>query len=160
MHPFYALSRAKAGFTLLETAVVLAVFGILVIIAAPNLAGYVRSTKVDQALNELTGDVAYTRMLAIRSGRSATLTVQASGMAYKIETTHQATPTTTRIAKQVNLANDYHGVSLAPAAMVLTFNSRGLLVPPPDDPISITAQHGSSSAVLKVLQTGRAYRDY
>ncbi len=155
-------ARVVAGFTILETVVVLAVFGILVIIAAPNLGGYIRSTKVDQALNELTGDIAYTRMLAVRSGRAATLSVQAGGTAYKIETTHQATgtTTTTRVAKQVNLANDYRGVSLAPAATVLTFNSRGLLVPPPEDPINITAQDGGNSSVLKVLQTGRAYRDY
>jgi type II secretory pathway pseudopilin PulG len=51
-------ARAVAGFIILETVVVLVVFGILVIIAAPNLAGYIRSTKVDQALNDLTGDIA------------------------------------------------------------------------------------------------------
>jgi Tfp pilus assembly protein FimT len=145
----------------METVVVLVVFGILVIIAAPNLAGYIRQTKVDQALNEVTGDIAYTRMLAVRSGYPAILAIQAGGTSYNIRAIHRVgTDTVRRVAKQVNLATDYRGVSLAPAATVLTFNSRGLLVPPPVDPINITAQHGSSNAVLKVLQTGRAYRDY
>ena len=141
---------------------VVVLLGVLVALAAPNLAGYVRRTKVDGALNELTGDIAYTRMLAVRSGRLATLTVQAGGTAYRIESTHQetATTTTTRVAKQVNLASDYRGVALTPATTVLTFNSRGLLTPPSDDPITIAAQQGSSSAVLTVLQSGRAYRDH
>ena len=150
------------GFTLVELTLVIVLVGILVALAAPNLAGYVRRTRVDGALNELTGDIAYTRMLAVRSGRPATLTVEAGGTAYKIESTHQETATTAaaRVAKRVNLGTDYRGVSLTPATTVLTFNSRGLLTPPPGDPMIITAQEGNSSAVLTVLQSGRALRDY
>ena len=150
------------GFTLVELTLAIVLVGILVALAAPNLAGYIRRTKLDGALNELTGDIAYTRMLAVRSGRPATLTVGAGGTAYKVESTHQETATTTatRVAKRISLASDYRGVTLTPATTVLTFNSRGLLTPPPDAPVTITAQEGSRSAVLTVLQSGRAYRDY
>ena len=157
-----ARHRCSPGFTLVELMLVIVLMGILVALAAPNLAGYVRRTRVEGAINELTGDIAYTRMLAVRSGRPATLTLEPGGTAYKIESTHQETATTTatRVAKRVNLTRDYRGVTLTPATTVLTFNSRGLLTPPPGDPIIITAQQESSSAFLTVLQTGRAYRDY
>ena len=157
-----ARQSRSGGFSLVELMLVVVLIGILVALAAPNLTGYVRRTRVEGALNELTGDIAYTRMLAVRSGRPATLTLEPGGTAYKIESTHQETATTTatRVVKQVNLTGDYRGVTLTPATTVLTFNSRGLLTSPPGDPTIITAQQGNSSAVLTVLQSGRAYRDY
>ena len=157
-----ARQRRSAGFTLVELTLVIVLMGILVALAAPSLAGYVRRTRVEGALNELTGDIAYTRTLAVRSGRPATLTVEPGGTAYKIESTHQETATTTatRVAKRVNLTSDYRGVTLTPATTVLTFNSRGLLTPPPGDPMIIMAQEGNSGAVLTVFQSGRALRDY
>jgi prepilin-type N-terminal cleavage/methylation domain-containing protein len=155
-------SRSTSGFTLIELVIVLVLFGILVALAAPNLAGYIRTTKVDGALNELSGDVAYTRMLAVRSGQRAKLTILSGGTSYIIEVNEPSTAW--RVAKQVNLATDYRSVTLSPAQTPLAFNSRGLLLPPPSQPtsqsVSIVAQYGSSNAVLKVLQTGRAYRDY
>lgn len=154
-------SRSTFGFTLVEIMVVLVLFGILIIIAAPNMGAFVRSTKLDGALNELTGDIAYTRMLAVRSGYPAILAFQSGGTSYNIRTIHRVgTDTVRRVAKQVNLADEYRGVSLSPASTVLTFNSRGLLVPTPEHPIEIIAQGASNSARATVLQTGRVSRDY
>ena len=133
---------------------VVVLIGILVALAAPNLTGYIRQTKVDRALDELTGDVAYARMLAVRSGRSAHLTIESTGTAYVIGVDGSA-----QDAKRVDLSRDFQGVSLAPASTVLRFDSRGLRLPGANE-TTITAQQGSSSASLSVLPTGRAYRAF
>lgn len=156
MHHLRDEQRTSAGFTLVELAVVLVLLGILTTLAAPNMAAYIRGTNVDRALGELKGDIAYTRMLAIRSGQSAQLEVQSAGTAYVIKVDGSG-----RDAKRVDLSRDFGGVSLAPPSTVLGFNSRGLLVPSfTGDEIKITAQQGSSGASLSVLRSGRASRAY
>ncbi len=157
MHPSQYRKRASAGFTLIELAVVVVLLGILTALAAPNMTAFVRGTMVDRALDELMGDIAYTRMLAIRSGQSARLTVQPNGMAYVIETT--ASDGSTQVAKRVDLPRDFRGVSLAPAPTVLSFNSRGLRASSGGD-VTIFAQQGTSRASLTVLLSGRASRAY
>lgn len=155
-------SRSTSGFTLIELVIVLVLFGILVALAAPNLAGYIRTTKVDGALIELSGDVAYTRMLAVRSGQRAKLTILSGGTSYIIEVNEPSTAW--RVAKQVNLATDYRGVTLSPAQTPLAFNSRGLLLPSASqstgEPVTIVAQQGNRSAAVQVVQGGRVYREY
>jgi Tfp pilus assembly protein FimT len=89
---------------------VVILLGILAALAAPNLASYIGRTRIDGALNELTGNIAYTRMLAVESGRSATLTIQPGGSAYTITTTRVVgSNEVKRIGKQVNLAPDTRG---------------------------------------------------
>jgi type II secretion system protein H len=160
MHPSQHGKRASAGFTLIELTVVVVLLGILVALAAPNMAAYVRGTKVDRALDELTGDIAYARMLAIRSGQSTQLRIQPTGTAYVITAVASG-----QVAKQVDLSRDFRGVSLAPTSTDIRFNSRGLLLPEftpsfTGDEMKITAQQGSSSASLTILRSGRAYRVY
>jgi type IV fimbrial biogenesis protein FimT/type IV fimbrial biogenesis protein FimU len=165
MFRIHERARSTSGFTLVEIAMVLVLFGILVALAAPNLAGYVRSTKMDGAINELSGDVAYTRMLAVRSGQQARLTVLSGGTSYIIEVQPMgATVSDWRVAKRVDLATDYRGLTLSPAQSPLTFNSRGLLLPSGSltmgQPMTIVAQQGNRSAAVQVVQGGRVYREY
>jgi type IV fimbrial biogenesis protein FimT len=155
MHRSQCRSAASAGFTLIELAVVLVLMGILLVIAAPSMASYIRSTKVDGALNALTGDIAYARMLAVRSGRAANLTIGPGGTVYTINTVQSSGSVGT--AKRVDLGSEYPGLILSPSG-VLNFSSRGLLMT--GGPSEITAQQNGTAASLQILPNGRAYRVY
>lgn len=143
------------GFTLVELTLVIVLVGILVALASPGLAGYIRRTKVDGALNQLTGDVAYARMLAVRSGRAANLTIGPGGSVYTINAVQSSG--SIGIAKRVDLGSDYPGLSLSPSG-TLDFDSRGLLKP--GGPSEIVAQQNGMTASVQILPSGRAYREY
>ena len=146
-----SLARRSRGFTLMELMITIVILGILVAIAAPRMNAYLRRTNVDAVLNNLVGDIQYTRMLAVRSGRSSRLTIGTTGTAYTITTTQP--DESTREAKRVNLAWDAPGFTLTPTT--LTFNSRGLLT---SESVKLKAEgRGQADSVL-VLITGRPYR--
>ena len=142
--------RAR-GFTLLELMITIVILGIMVAIAAPRMNTYISRTNADAVLNGLVGDIHYARMLAVRSGRSSRLTINATGTEYTVTTTQP--DESTRTAKRVNLAWDAPGFTLSPTT--LTFNSRGLLT---GDAVTLKAQgRGQADSVL-VLVTGQPYR--
>lgn len=70
--------KRNAGFTLHEMAVVVAVFGIAMAIAAPRLERMTALARTRGAANRLAADLAYTRQLATRTGCSARLVLERS----------------------------------------------------------------------------------
>ena len=50
-------ARSTRGFTLIEMMVTVAVLAIIMMVAAPNLAGFVRSSKVRSAQSELVASL-------------------------------------------------------------------------------------------------------
>jgi len=57
------------GYTLLELLVSLTLLGILASLAAPSMMGAVHRVRMQAALDNLSRDIFYARMLAVRSGR-------------------------------------------------------------------------------------------
>ncbi len=70
--------RRRAGFTLHEMAVVMAIIGIAVTLAVPRLERFAAIARTRGAANRLAADLAYTRQLASREGCSARLVLEGS----------------------------------------------------------------------------------
>lgn len=146
-------SRSRtSGFTLIELLVTLAIFGILVGLAAPPMGGMINRNKLDSALGQFTGDVAYARMVAVRSGNPVDVVIESSR--YTIRRGGQT-------VKTVNVAVEHPGMNISTGGALpatLRFNSRGLLQPAA--PWTVTVQRQSKSAAVQVLPTGRVYHEY
>jgi Tfp pilus assembly protein FimT len=71
--------KSNQGFTLLETATIVVVIGILAAISAPSLLGWYNRTKVDSALNEVRGALQQAQREAMRKSETCTVTFPASG---------------------------------------------------------------------------------
>ena len=61
-------ARSTCGFTLIEMMVTVAVLAIIMMVAAPNLAGFVRSSKVRSAQSELVASLMLARSEAAKRG--------------------------------------------------------------------------------------------
>jgi type IV pilus assembly protein PilA len=148
-------SRRDGGFSLIEIVVVLALMGIVAALAQPAMGEYVNRGKTRRALDRLSGDIAMTRMLAVRSGDRAVLEVSGTD-SYRIWV--ESVPVDT--LREVSLATDCAGVELlAPTADGrLVFNGRGLLITPGTG--AVIARMGGSADTLKITAAGRVYRAY
>lgn len=142
-----------AGYSLLETLVVLAVVGILGSMVAPSLTEYVRRQKARSALDQLAADVAFARMAAVRSGERSV--VRFSGASeYRVEHSLEGQAA----VRATGLSQDYAGVVLLPPSGTLEFNSRGLLVSDPGDGYIVVSLEGTRDSVL-ITPAGRLYRE-
>lgn len=69
------------GFSLAEMMVVISVFGLLLALSIPAISGYIRSSRLAGAVNELVGDIQYTRALAASERRTFQIAFSASDYA-------------------------------------------------------------------------------
>lgn len=150
-HP--SARRRIAGFSLIELVIVIVLIGIMAGMAVPKLTNTIRVTRADSALGGLSTDLMYARMLAVRNGQRITVWLTPTG--YQIVIVQP--DGTLRMARSVNTASEYPGLTLASSAPSLTFDSRGLLQ---DGAVTVSATQGSITKTLQVLPTGRVSRDY
>jgi len=73
------LTKSKAGFTLLDSLIVIAILGIVGIIIIPQFQGLVRETKLNEAATELVSGMQYAGNLAVRYGRPFGFQADATG---------------------------------------------------------------------------------
>jgi prepilin-type N-terminal cleavage/methylation domain-containing protein len=148
------LSRGRNGHTLIELLTVLAVIAIVVSAVAPSMKGYMERNRARGALDRIASDIAYARVLAIRSG--SRIVLEFHGSSYDL-TEEGVTPRTLRT---VSLAQEYPGVTIVPPTTDsrLEFNSRGMLRTAPTG--SLIARTGSSSDSASITMAGRVYRAY
>lgn len=148
-------TRGDAGFSLIEILTVLVLMSVATALAVPSLNEYVNRSKTRRVLDRLTGDIAMTRMLAVRSGDRAVLDVS-GGDSYRVWV--EGVPVDT--VRVVPLAIDYAGVRLqGPTGDGrLVFDGRGLLITPGNG--LVIARLGERADTLKITAAGRVYRAY
>lgn len=154
----------KGGFSLAEVVLAIVVMGILMAILAPRFEGTLAHIRSRGALNRVAVDLAYTRHLAVRSGRRARLEVEpsadcpsprvgAAGHRYRIVVAPES------VAAVVDLRLDGQPLCLTTnQSAEVVFNSRGLVVG--FNNRTMTVRQGDHPPVsLTVSAVGRVLRN-
>jgi prepilin-type N-terminal cleavage/methylation domain-containing protein len=156
----------SAGYTLVELLTVLVLAALLAGLAYPRLDGFLSRTRTDAALSQLSGDLHYTRMLAIRSGRTAVLraipgprcetgTGRYGVAEYRIVLRDDAG----RVAKRVRVGDGVPGLCLEMnGADSIAFSSRGLLHGFMNR--TVWVRHGPARDSLAISTAGRILRRF
>jgi type II secretion system protein H len=148
--------RGQAGASLVEMMVVVIIIGIVAAIAVPRFTNWVSALRVDGAASQIAADIAYTRMMAVREGRTASLTL--SGTDYIIAT-ENTDGTVRRTLRTVKVANTYAGTTVTGAGGNgrVAFDSRGVLKA--NSTSAITLSRLGRSQRLNISAIGRVTRD-
>jgi prepilin-type N-terminal cleavage/methylation domain-containing protein len=156
----------RGGHTLVELMAVVAVLGVMAAMGMPRMQALLAHIRTRGALNRVVADLAYTRHLAVRTGRTAALQVEpsgdcpappsgVSGHRYRIVV---AGPDS--VAARVDLRLDAGRVCLTSNQSArVAFNSRGLLAP--FNNRTLFVRHGTYPAdTLRISVVGRMLRRY
>lgn len=73
IHMFRSLRLNNAGFTIIELMTVIAILGIMIVLAAPSLQQFMVKSRVASTTNELVGSLQYARSEAIKRAQTVTL---------------------------------------------------------------------------------------
>lgn len=141
----------RSGFSLTEILLVLMLIGIGLSLAAPSFGGMLRSHRADSVSALLANDLTLARMTAVRTGRPVSLVVS-SATRYRVEV--QSDPV--RLVKEVRLATEHPGFTIAADPSTVTFSSRGMVASAASATITITG--GPATKVVTVSPVGRVYR--
>jgi type II secretion system protein H len=71
--------RGRHGFTLVEMMVLVGIFGLVVALAIPNVASFVRSNQLDTSVDRMAADLNLARTMSITNGRIFRLTTTEAG---------------------------------------------------------------------------------
>jgi prepilin-type N-terminal cleavage/methylation domain-containing protein len=117
--------HVSGGFSLIEILIVLVILSILAGVAVPSLNGVFRESRARGVTAQLAADISHARMLAVRSGRGASL--QFTGpTSYEVR---EGVGVSAVTRKTVNLATDYgSAIELVRVSTgeSLVFDSRGM----------------------------------
>jgi len=81
--------KAQAGFTLTEVTIIVAIIGLLVLVAVPNYLDWNRKYKLKDAVATLHGNIGLARMNAINQSTTVTVTVTQPTAASPVTVTFQ-----------------------------------------------------------------------
>jgi Tfp pilus assembly protein FimT len=142
--------RGRHGFSKAEIMIVIVIMGLSLAIVAPKLSGVVGVSAIDGALNQVSGDLQFARLLAIKNGWPVSLATTTDGTYTIVEDPTGAN----RTLKTVALRRDYPGISLTAAN--ITYDSRGMVT---SGDAEVTASRQGRSGTLRVTGVGRINRD-
>jgi prepilin-type N-terminal cleavage/methylation domain-containing protein len=75
------MKSRHTGFTLIELVITIALFGILVVWAVPNVRTFIKNARISSVTSDLSGDIAVTRQEAQRRGVAMQICASADGLA-------------------------------------------------------------------------------
>ena len=148
--------RAR-GFSLVELLLVLALIGILAVIAAPSFTGWIRSIRASSAADRLAADLALARVIAVRDGWTTSLRIEDGGT-YRI-TRDDTDGNAVDVLMQTDLRDDYPGVNVSPSGTRIAFDSRGILRAAGDWETTLVVYQNGGYERLTVSQVGRVLRE-
>lgn len=128
--------RSRRGFTLVETALVVVVAGMLLVIAAPRFTAMRNGFLIDTAAHQMAGDLRRAQVEAIK--RNQTITVA-------------KTATTTYNITQIGDRTFEPGIEFAAGAMTVSFASFG---PPIGGGATFTINYGGRTKTVTVGANG------
>ncbi len=136
----------NGGFTLLEMVVVMAVMAVLVVLVAVNLSGYIQSSRLNQARQEVAEALRAVGNRALTESRAYTVTVT-MGSPSRIQWSNSEGP-----VGSLTVPNNVQIVSLAPSGPSIQFIGRGF----PAQQYHLGLQIGSRPArEVVLLPTGK-----
>jgi Tfp pilus assembly protein FimT len=141
----------------MEMMVVVIIIGLILAMAGPKMFNYVSAMSAGSATSQLSADIAYTRMMAVREGRTAVLTLT-DATTYTI-TVENLDGSVFRTLRTVRLANNFPGTTLTGDGNVgrLAFDSRGILKA--NSATGVTVTRGERTQRLAITLIGRVTRD-
>ncbi len=151
------VTQKKAGFTLVEMMIVIAIMAILATIAAPNLQTYMAQRRLNGAARQVMTDLMAARMKAVSLNQKVKVSFTSD---HKYEIWNDADGNGT-IANnegddiERDIHPDYHDVTFSVAAPI--FLPRGTVFPGSNCKITLT--NSSGSKYVKVASTGRVKID-
>ncbi|HYJ78602.1 MAG TPA: GspH/FimT family pseudopilin [Longimicrobiaceae bacterium] len=144
---------AAGGFSLVELVVVVSLMGIVAMLAAPRFANLVSVLRTRGAMDQVAGDLAFTRMAAVRAGRTASL--RFDGATYMVTLDNGAVAYDT--LRTMSFTREYPGVYLSSTSSRIAFDSRGVLRD--NAAQSVTIVRNGRIKTLRISSVGRIYRD-
>lgn len=144
----------ERGFTITELMVVLAIVGVLTVIATPNLSRWSTSIRMESATREIASTLQLARTRAITQNASIRITFDTSANTYQLQQRDSVDTTKwNNIESAKKLPNGVQLVSVS--GNPITFQSgRGSTFPGNNGTITVQNTQGKSTDIV-VAQTGR-----
>jgi type II secretory pathway pseudopilin PulG len=146
--------HSPAGYTLIESLVLLVVVGILSSLSIPSLTPYIERARVRGTLDRLSGELYQARVLAVRAGTRVHIRfVPGSGCAEAYELIRLDTGA---LVHRVTVADEANGVCLSSnVPRSFSIDSRGLLL---GSARTVFASAGGERDSLIISMVGRVLR--
>jgi prepilin-type N-terminal cleavage/methylation domain-containing protein len=147
--------RTSRGYSLIELVTVFTIIGILAGLSYPTLRSQVDQIRVHASLNQLVGEIYLTRMIAVRTGESASLVFERRKDGCIVGLRIQNADSSPR-KPPVEIAHP--GLCIRQSGdSILIFNSRGMLRPPTR---TIHVAYGGAADSVFISIAGRVRRSY
>jgi type IV fimbrial biogenesis protein FimT len=151
---------ASSGFTLIELMVVLAILGIVALIAAPSFSGFLARSKLRGAAHEASADLQYARSESVQKNRGFRVEFNATGyeiwrMSRTSSTTKDASTAAAPNPVKVGQWGDPRTSASSGASMVVDFNPVRASATVSDGPLELSHSAISGTVRLRVHSTGR-----
>lgn len=149
----HATRPRQRGFTIAELMLVVAIIGLVAAITGPRFSNLVSALRSRGAADELATDLAWSRMTAVREGRTVSVRF-ATSTSYSI--TLDNGTAILRTLRTRDLANAYPGTTVTSSSARVAFDSRGLLR---EGTATVTVTRNARTRTLRVSPVGRIYRE-